>query len=530
MAQKEPTISWKSYAFLILLALGLGVDFRFPYLDSRPMHTDEAILAMKFIDFAETGVFKYDPKDFHGPGLHYVTRAFAFVARWTNPAALTDAKLRAVVAVCGMLLILSTLLVSDVLGRLATGLAMLFIAVSPMEVFYSRYFIMEELLVLFVAVFLFSCWRYAQSHQPAWLVAAGVALGLQHATKETFILNLGAAGCGWIAARALGESFLLRLDTRLRLSSSRRRLHNPWLWVLIPALIVSVTLFSSFYKNWPAVHDSIRTFAHYLQRSEGVGHEKPWHYYLTLLFWRKDGVLWTEALIAGLGVVGILNTFFGWHRNPARRAFLIFLSVYTLALLTVYSLLGYKTPWSILSAQHSLCLLAGIGAGTIWHSLNTKILKTIATALLAGGIYHLCLQTGLAIHEYRADARNPYVYSHTSTNLFQLVDRIRELHRLRPAGFAVQVINRDSGWPLPWYLRDIPNIGYQSDLPVTLDAPVIVVDTDQKPGVDAILAGKSYESSSIYGLRPGVTLFLYVEQSLWDEFLKTRMPQPGRHD
>ena len=36
-----------------------------------------------------------------------------------------------------------TLLAADGLGRLGTVLAMLLMAVSPMNVFYSRYFIME---------------------------------------------------------------------------------------------------------------------------------------------------------------------------------------------------------------------------------------------------------------------------------------------------------------------------------------------------------------------------------------------------
>lgn len=529
MAAKDPTISWKSFLFLVVLALGLAADFRFPYLDTRPMHTDEAIQAVKFINFWKTGVFPYDPKDYHGPALHHITRAFAFFARWAGPESLTDAKLRMVVAICGMLLIAATLLAGDALGRLGAALAMLFIAVSPMEAFYSRYFIMEVPLVLFVAVFLFSCWRYSQSRNIAWLLAAGTALGLQHATKETFILNLGAAACGWVAARLLAGSFLPRPDNRLSLSPSTRGVAKPWLWILIPAVIVSVTLFSSFYQNWPAVKDSVTTYAHYLQRSEGVGHEKPWYYYLTLIFWRKDTVVWTEALIGGLGVIGMLNAFFGWHRNPARRAFLIFLSVYALALLTVYSMLSYKTPWSILGAQHALCLLAGAGAAVIWQWLSGRAPKTIAALLLAGGVYHLCLQTGLAIHEYRADLRNPYVYSHTSTNIFQLAERIRELQKLRPGGLSVQVINLDSGWPLPWYLRDIPSIGYQTNVPATLDAPVIVADLNKKPEVETKLAGKTYESS-IYGLRPGVMLNLFVEKKLWEEFMAAAKPQPGRHD
>ena len=530
MAIKEPNITWKSFGLLAIIALALAANFRFPLLDSRPMHTDEAILATKYVDFWKTGVFAYDNKDYHGPGLHNLTRAFGWVARWSHPDELTDAKLRLVVAVCSMMLIGLTLLAADGLGRLGTVLAMILMAVSPMNVFYSRYFIMEVPLVFWVSVFLFSCWRFTQSQSLKWLILAGAALGFQHATKETFILNLGAAVCGWIAAKVVCGGFSGRPTNRLSLSSAKRGVSHAWLWVLVPAVIVSVALYSSGFKNWQAVKDSVTTFGHYFTRSEGSGHEKTWHYYLTLIFWRKDGLAWSEALIGGLGVVGMLNAFFGNHRNTSRQAFLVFLSIYTLALLTVYSLISYKTPWSFLSAQYSLTLLAGVGGAVIWHWLEGRIVKVIYLALLIAGVWHLCIQSGRAIHDYRADPRTPYVYSHTSTNLLEAVQRVQQLAKLKPDGFSVQVINRDSGWPLPWYLRRMPDVGYQLTTPDQLTSPVIIADIDKKEEVAAKLAGRTYESSSIYGLRPNVMLVMFVEQSLWEQFRAKTAAKPVIHE
>ncbi len=527
MATKEPNISWKSFGLLVLLALALAVDFRFPFLDSRPMHTDEAILATKYVDFWKSGVFDYDNKDYHGPGLHNLTRAYGWVARWSHPDELTDAKLRRVVALCGMSLVLLTLLAGDGLGRLGTGLAMLLMAVSPMMVFYSRYFIMEVPLVWWTAVFLFCCWRHTQSKGARWLVAAGIALGFAHATKETFVLNLGAAACGWVAVKVVCGGFGARASNRLTLSSPKRGLKHAWLWVLVPAVIVSVALFSSGFKNWAAVRDSVTTYGHYFGRAGGAGHEKPWHYYLTLIFWRRDGVVWSEALIGGLGVVGMLNAFLGAHRSNARQAFLVFLSIYTLALFTVYSLLRYKTPWCILGAQYSLTLLAGVGGAALWHWLESRAARFVVFVLLACGVWHLCIQTGLATHEYRTDPRNPYVYSHTSTNIIGLVRRVEQLAVTRPDGFSVQVIDRDSGWPLPWYLRAMSGVGYQQATPDRLDAPVIIADSDKRVEVELRTAGRDYESADLYGLRPGVMLVLFVERSLWEQFREKYVFKPA---
>ena len=531
MAKKESNISWTSFGILALIALILAVDFRFPYLEKRPMHTDEAILATKYVDFWKTGVFDYDNKDYHGPGLHNLTRTYGWFAGWTHPDQLTDAGLRHVVVACSLVLFLLTFLISDVLGRVGTALALLLMAVSPMMVFYSRYFIMEVPLVMFVSLFLFSCWRYSQSKNIAWLLLAGGALGFQHATKETFILNLGAAGCGWIAARVVCGSFTDRPRNRLSLSSSSSKKKNrDWLWVLVPAVIVSVALYSSGFKNWQAVRDSVTTYAEYFQRSQGAGHEKPWHYYLTLLFWRKDGLVWSEALIGCLGVVGMAYAFLGQHKSQARQAFLVFLTIYTLALLTVYSLIGYKTPWSILSAQYGLTLLAGAGGAAIWGAFTGRMTRGAMVGIIGAGIWHLSLQTGLSIHQYRADPRNPYVYSHTSTNITDLVKRVEALAILQPQSFAMQVIDRDSGWPLPWYFRTLDAVGYQTTVPDTLQGSIIIVDSEQRAAVEAKLAGRAYESSSIYGLRPNVMLVMFVEQGLWDLFLSKTTPAPQRHD
>ena len=59
-------------------------------------------------------------------------------------------------------LILVTLLLRHALGRSAAAFAMLLMALSPMMVFYSRYFIMEVPLVLFVTLSIAALWHYSQ--------------------------------------------------------------------------------------------------------------------------------------------------------------------------------------------------------------------------------------------------------------------------------------------------------------------------------------------------------------------------------
>ncbi|MDB6140107.1 MAG: hypothetical protein JWO94_3179 [Verrucomicrobiaceae bacterium] len=522
---------WTTFGVLLLIALTLASFYRFPDLGLRPMHTDEAILGMKFLDFWRTGVFDYDPKDFHGPFLHYLTRAFAWAAHWRDPAAVTESGLRSVIAVCGVLLVLVTVFLTDALGRMATVLAMLMMAASPMMVFYSRYFIMEVPFVLLLAVFMIGCWRFAQGRSRLWLLVAGAALGCVHATKETFVINLAAMLCGWVAARVVTEGFVKRASgLRLSMGRNRRRVKWPWLWVAMTAVAVSVALFSGGFRHWQDVMESITTYASYVKRSGGAGgHEKPWFYYLGLIFWYKDSWVWSEALIGGLAVVGILTAFLGsFTKEPHRKAFLVFLSVYALAALTAYSIIPYKTPWTILSVQWALTLLAGVGGRTLYCVFRARTYRFVMGLLLVAGIYDLCYQTKVTIyhpvHPGTADQPNlraPYVYSHTSMSAVKLVNRLRELAAFAPGEFSAQVINIDSGWPLPWYLRDTPHLGYQIAVPETVTAPVIVVDVGSLPAVQAKLAGKPYEAD-FFSLRPDVNVTLLVEKGLWDRFLAAK--------
>ena len=113
----------------------------------------------------------------------------------------------------------------------------------------------------------------------------------------------------------------------------------------------------------------------------------------------------------------------------------------------------------------------------------------------------------------------------------EAISRLEEaLAILQPHSFAMQVIDRDSGWPLPWYFRTLDAVGYQTTVPDTLQGSIIIVDSEQRAAVEAKLAGRAYESSSIYGLRPNVMLVMFVEQGLWDLFLSKTTPAPQRHD
>jgi len=63
-------------------------------------------------------------------------------------------------------------------------------------------------------------------------------------------------------------------------------------------------------------------------------------------------------------------------------------------------------------------------------------------------------------------------------------------------------------------------VGYRETPPPVLDAPVIITSPSLEEEVDKRLKGKYFKE--YFGLRPGVLLTVYIRQSLWDAFIRTR--------
>ena len=58
---------------LVLLIAAGALAFRLHRLDLRPFHVDEAVQAVKAGELYDSGQYRYDPLEFHGPSLYYLT-------------------------------------------------------------------------------------------------------------------------------------------------------------------------------------------------------------------------------------------------------------------------------------------------------------------------------------------------------------------------------------------------------------------------------------------------------------------------
>ncbi len=516
------------FILLILLITAAAAAFRLPDLAERPMHGDEAVNAVKLGETIEGRGYKYDPHEYHGPTLNYLTLIPSWLGGVGSFVELQEAILRVVPVVFGTLLVLLLLPLGDGLGRVAAVFASLFMAVSPAMVFYSRYFIHEMLLVCFTAGAIVCGYRYMKRPGMLWALLAGVCLGLMHATKETFVIALGAMGGAvlvMLCARRRGGQWVNDIK-RVRLVHCAM--------TLLAAAAVSVTFFSSFFSNAKGVVDSVLTYSTYLDRAGQTGvHEHPWHYYLGLLghYQFADGPVFSELLILLLALVGLGFVVRG-SLGGSNAGLLRFIALYTILMTVVYSLIPYKTPWCLLNFYHGIILLAGVGAAGLLR-FKPKISKVALGLLLCVGTWHLAWQSNAANNEYNADSRNPYVYGHTGSDIFDIADRVKEMAESNEDGrdTPIQIICPDDDyWPLPWYLRDY-QVEYGSGVADDgKSASIILI----QPPLEEALMRKLYElpppgQKELYmhlfdengreikmELRPEVEIRGFVSKSLWD--------------
>jgi len=523
----------------IVAAAGLGASaLRLPGLSERPMHPDESVQASKTVALYQTGYYRYDPQDHHGPTLYYLALPSILLTAGGDVVGADDATFRLVPALFGIGLVLLVWLVRDGLGRAATVCAAVLTAVSPAMVFYSRYFIQEMSLVFFTFLAIAAGWRYVRSGSWGWALAAGFAVGLMHATKETCIIAFAAM------LGALVLTAILARRQRAETPAPTRPAVRSWHLAAGAglAVLVSVLLFSSFFTNLQGPVDSVRTYDYLISRGhEGGVHNHAWDYYLGMLACSKDGEwvgwrglwgvltdpkarigpIWTEALILGLAFLGTIAAFTRRGVASASVPLLRFLAFYTLLMTIAYSSIPYKTPWCMIGFLHGMILLAGVGAVALVRWLRRWPLQIAAVLVLIVGGRHLGVEAYRASFVFHSDWRNPYAYAQTYTNVFRLRDRIDELAAVDGGrAMLIKVISPENYWPLPWYLRAYERVGYWDQVPESPDAPVIVASPAIQEDLEAKLRDKYQQG--LYGLRPGVFLVLYVKQDLWNEFIQSR--------
>ncbi len=477
-----------------LAVLAVAVFLRCQDLSLRPFHHDEGVNGFFLTRLVREGVYKYDPGNYHGPTLYYLTLPLVALV------GLSDAAVRGTTVIFGLL---TVFVLWRFLARWSQAMALAaaaLLATSTGAVFFSRYFIHES---LFVAFTLFVVAASPSRHgRERWrFIATGLSLGLLFATKETAFVSAGALIAGAVAAAWLvqGTSPLAvaRGIRPFALEHAENLLHGALTFIVSAGL-----LYSSFFRNPAGVLDAFRTFA-FWTKTAVRDHENPWYQHFS---WLREA----DPVLIYLGFAGILLAL------ALRRSFVaVMASVWALLLFAAYSVVKYKTPWLGLNMLLPLAITAGYLVSEIANVsfLSGRLsMKPVAMALtLCAAGFSATKSWDLETKNYD-DETHAYLYAHTQRSFIPLVQLIKERAAALGTGTDTGIaVFAPENWPLAWYLRDYKNAGYWGEFKTDVNVDMYVGSVEQD-GALALKLGDGFEKFGPFNMRGVVNLVLYVRK------------------
>jgi len=496
-------------------------------LDLVPLHHDEGVNGNFVKTLVREGIYQYDPENYHGPTLFYLSAVIPWVSKLLfgseagDRYGLTTFNLRFVTAAFGIATVWLILLLRRRMGTIAVLTAAAAFAISPGAVYLSRYFIHESLLVFLTLAAVIVALKFYEAARPAYLLLLAALAGLAFATKETAIITAGVLLIAWAITFAM---FRERRKTDGPVESDSEESSSPssimvrsggpsGVAILAIAglsvfVAVNIILYSSFFSNYPkGVYDSVKTFGFWSKTGTGV-QTKAWSTYL-IWMWRKE----TIVLLLGSAGIGLAL----WRRG---NRFAVFTALLALGQIAAYSIIPYKTPWLMLNFVLPLAVCSGYFLQDLYLWVRNTSRKRIPIAVVVAAAGLSIYQT-ISLNFFRYDDHSyVYVYVHTVREFLPLVDQIERLSKQAGTGEQTEImVTAPQYWPLPWYLRNYEGAKYYGRI-VQSVAPIVVGSVDQLPHLQLLL-GQGYvlvksESNPLgtFPLRPRNELVLFVRRDI----------------
>ncbi len=540
---------------------------RFVNLDYKVLHHDEGVNHFFLQNLIRQGSYKYDPTNYHGPTLYFLSQP---LAKWADKRGLMrPAVLRVVTASFGLGVIALCYGMRRRLGEEAALVAAALLAVSPGMVFISRYYIHEMILVcatLALLVCIFAFWDdpvgEGASNQ-GWLVVlgalaamaavlaaafvskklvvlvwvslaflavmlwlydgvraftvvgAGLAAGMMFATKETAFITIGvfmiAATMAWCA-----EWFWRLWFPPPQPKGKKRQDAAPAGPVREAGLALAErggqlrlgVLAMAFLAIFVVVN--VTYYSSFFSNPKGVTDS-----FEAFKVWKKTGERdhvhpfyryfeWLGKEEGFVLVIGLGGAFYLLTRSRPRAPIMV--GLWAIGLVSAYSLIGYKTPWLLPNFILPLTLTTG------WTLM--KMPRKIGLPLLACGLALECYQCYQLNVIHYDDDRYVYVYGHTTRHLHDLIKSIEEVAAERQGKETKLYVASPDFWPIPFYLRDYKAVGYFSSLGDSIDQDMVIVNHAQVGEFEYKYLNRYRRRQGPVYLRPGVDLYLFEKLPL----------------
>ncbi len=548
----------------------------------KPFHHDEGVNGFFLTTLFREGVYKYDPGNYHGPTLYYISLAFSKIF------GLDTVTVRGSVAIFGVLTVVLVFFLRRYIGKIGSLAAALFVALSPGMVYVSRYFIHEIFFVFLSLAIVVSILFYIDKQKAgpfavAWMVLLLLVCFLPSALILAGYLGGTNPSAVWAFRLAffIVESVLVFFVMRMLLAWNDGRpiylllaaasmalmfATKETAFITLGTMLIacfSLWVWRKIYRGTPAegeagdISDTSVNWANFRNRlGEGTdlwlttaAVAAVFIYVFVLFFssfftypegvqkaieaytiWTKTGskdhtqngtwgyLKWLRDIEAPILILSALGTVLAFVWSRHRVA--MFTGLWAFGLFAAYSIIPYKTPWLALSFLLPMCIIAGYAINELIRSKNTG-------AKAAGGLLAVAAVAVLAYQSYELNFvmydsdQRPYVYAHTKREFLDMMAKIDHYAEKSGKGkdVSVDIVSPDY-WPMVWYTREYPKAVFHGSLNKDGTAELIVAKKgDQDRDVIAQYSAK-YKYAGIYPLRPGVDLVLLVRNDLADSDAK----------
>ncbi|MCD6247027.1 MAG: TIGR03663 family protein [Candidatus Diapherotrites archaeon] len=415
------------FALLFVLIVASGFALRLFLIEVRPLHHDEGVNGYFAAQVLNGNSWRYNPENYHGPLPFYlIALAFAIFGE-------TVFSLRIVPVLFGSLMPVLLLPFRKSLGDKGTLFAAFLLSFSPSLFYYSMDAIHEIFFAFFILasiVFLFS---FLENGNKVFLYAGIASLSFLFTVKE------GA----FLVAPAILLLFLFFLNSKKKNKLSDI-LGNAKTIIICIVIFITIfaLLFSSFFANIQGIADAFKAPLLWSEKMTGhSGHEKHELYYLEIIAFSDLPIL----------LLGLLGAFIALQR---KNGTMLAIFAFFILLFIGASIPKYKVPWGTINFIPPLALLAGYFIESIARKVkNLELFYSLLAIVMVFVFWQAVFLSAFK----SASQENKLAYVQTTNEAKQIVERIETLQNEKNVKIAI--INKQSVWPLPWWLKRF-NVSY----------------------------------------------------------------------
>ncbi len=429
----------------------LGLFLRVYKLALRPLHHDEGVLWYFFVKKLLEG----KPMEFYFEQHGLLTYYLAALPVYFLKTSIFSLRLSA--AIFGSLVILPLLWLKKEIGRIAVLAASLFVAISPIMVFYSRFLIGYPFFDFFFVLAIVFLAKYLKNFKNIYFYLFFLSLTSMALVNEAILVFFGVSLISLLAILPFKK-------WRQKIVLAFKRI-KPKTWALsvISAIFLFLIIQTCFFREWLNLFKLENVFSEMLKKSSQTGQNKPFGYYFNKV------ILLTDIYWIGLAVFAFFAGFLkaGKKFFEDRFSFLAFFSfVFALFSFLIFSFIHYKTPWVLAMVILPIALFAGMAFGLFFKEFKkSKMIIFFFSAVFLSVVFQTFFWTvNYNFKIYANEAKNPLAYVGTTLDINKLTKDIinyKSSHRLEKVKILIKA---NSYWPIPYYFRDESFVLYYQDI------------------------------------------------------------------